>query len=294
MFPTATYQPDSFVSDPNWNTPKTTGSLISSTARNLQDYHTGSINAPSNIQSVKFSYDGTKLFVVQLGLYCFRYTLGTPFTLSGGSFNTRTTLSGLTGLVPSKDGLNFYMTSVVGTGVVGRFTTSTPFDLDNAVFQNQFDTSNEISSPENLDISLDGRYLYVCDNSSYSSEATIALYYLETPFDVTTAVYLEKYVANASDSNIKYVSALKISPNGDYLWFSYWWYDTSISDTRHGLLRIKLNHRFRLYDVGGVTGVDNNTWLGSDQAFGFDYPPQGDRLVFGGNGSSVYSIDYTD
>lgn len=295
MFPLASYQPDLFENDPNWNTPKTTGSLISGHFQDLQDYHTGSIVAPSNTQSLSFSYDGTKLFVVQRSIYCFRYTLGAPFSVSlGGSFDTRTMFTGIYSLVPSKDGLNFYITSEAGTTGVIRYTTSTPFDLDSSVFHSFLDTSNDMTRASGIEISPDGRYLYLCEDSGYTSEVSIFLYYLETPFDITTGVYLEKYVANTYDSNIKNLYSLKVSPNGDYLWFSYWWFDSSISDSRHGLLRLKLNHRFRLYDVDGPDGLDPNTWIASDQALGFEYAPQGDRLLFGGNGSGLYEMTYTD
>lgn len=297
MFPFPAYSPDTFVPDPNWNTPARTGDVISGVGISLSDINHGGTSPPSDITYLRFNDDGTRLYVADSNLYCYVYSLNhTAYDLAetlGRSFNTRKTLSSVNGVTISEDGLNFYFTSS-SSGQVARYTTTTAYDLASASFSESLDTSSQMSSSYGIDISPDGKYLYVSEDSN--TDAIIYLYYMETPHDLSTAVYLESYDAGASDSNLHNLKSLKISPNGDYLWYSYIYFDVDIFNFVKQINRLALSNRFRLNSVVDEGGVDSNTFAGSPDVFGFEYPPAGNVLYFAGglSGDTVYKLTYTD
>jgi len=155
----------------------------------------------NNPRGLAFSSDGTKMFVVgNDGDDVDEYTLTTPFTLFHAtfvdSFSVATEATSATGIAFSSDGAKMF---VIGTTEdnVNEYTLTTPFDVSTASFVDSFSVGGQEIFPEGLAFSSDGAKMFVIGNSGDDVDE----YTLTTPFDVSTASFVNSFSVAAQENN---------------------------------------------------------------------------------------------
>jgi len=147
----------------------------------------------TNPLGVAFSSDGTKMFVVGNAEDDINeYTLSTPFEVSTAAFVDSFSVAGQetdpTGLAFSSDGAKMFVVGLVGRDV-NEYTLTTPFDVSTAAFVDSFSVAFQVINPFGLAFSSDGAKMFVVDNILDN----VNEYTLTTPFDVSTAAFVESF-----------------------------------------------------------------------------------------------------
>jgi len=168
---------------------------------------------------VFFRQDGLKMYVVGLsGKDVNEFDLGTAWDLNGtltfvasASVSAQETIP--SGIFFKPDGTHFY---VVGTAshTVFDFILSTPWDLtDTVTYTNNFKLISEDDTTTDLQFKNDGTKMYVCgiDNDS------VYEYFLSTPWDVTTATFVESFDFSSEESTVE---GIFLKPDGDRLYMT--------------------------------------------------------------------------
>jgi len=152
----------------------------------------------TDAQGLAFSTDGTKMFVVGIsGDDVNQYTLSTPFDVTPALFVDSVSVAEDNqprGLAFSTDGTKMF---VVGNGgdAVYEYTLSTPFDVTPALFVDSFSIAGEDTVPTDLAFSSDGTKMFVVG----AIGSDINEYILSTPFDVSTALFVDSFSVAAQN-----------------------------------------------------------------------------------------------
>ena len=154
----------------------------------------------SSPSGVAFSSDGTKMFVIgDTGNDVNEYTLSTPFDVSTASFvdafSVASQETNPTGVAFSSDGAKMF---VVGTAErdVNEYTLSTPFDVSTASFVDAFSVASQETNPTGVAFSSDGAKMFVV--GSHGDD--VNEYTLSTPFDVSTASFVDAFLVASQES----------------------------------------------------------------------------------------------
>ena len=147
-----------------------------------------------------FSSDGTKMFVVgNTGNDINEYALSTPFDASTATFVDAFSVSSQetdpTGMAFSNDGAKMFVVGYSGDDV-NEYALSTPFDASTATFVDAFSVSSQDSFPTGMAFSNDGAKMFVVGNTGDD----INEYALSTPFDVSTATFVDAFSVSSQDS----------------------------------------------------------------------------------------------
>lgn len=147
--------------------------------------------------SVTFSIDGSKMYVMGNAFdSVFQYTLSTPWDVSTATYAEKLKDVSSQDNDPrdvkfSSDGLKMY---ILGTAHdrVYQYTLSTPWDVSTATYA----TKNKYYGPEDSDcwaftMSSNGSKMYIVGRTL----DRVYQYELSTPWDVSIAVYAEKYAS---------------------------------------------------------------------------------------------------
>jgi len=152
-----------------------------------------------NPQGLAFSSDGTKMFVVDWSVDAVNeYTLSTPFDVSTadfvGSFSVTDEETSPTGVAFSSDGTKMFVVGDVGDDV-DEYTLSTAFDVSTASFEDSFSVEEQGILPQDLAFSSDGTKMFVADIIPLFiiSLGQVNEYTLSTPFDVSTASFVDSF-----------------------------------------------------------------------------------------------------
>jgi hypothetical protein len=146
--------------------------------------------AGNNNEQVRFNEDGTKFFYQSGTQEISAGYLKTPYVLSDSQVITSAEsldvsseeTSSLTGFTFSPNGR--YLFIIGTTAYVHRYTLSTPWNLNTATYDVQFDLSTEESTPEGIQLTPDGRIMYIIG----SGGDKINQYSIPTNWDVSSAV----------------------------------------------------------------------------------------------------------
>jgi len=152
-------------------------------------------------RGLAFSSDGLKMFVVGLfGDGVNEYTLATPFDVSPASFVATFSVAeeeaNLTGFAFSSDGTKMFVVGTSGNGV-NEYTLDTPFDVFTATFVDSFSVAAQEASPGGVAFSSDGTKMFVVGTSG----GDVNEYTLTTPFDVSTASFVESFSVFAQENS---------------------------------------------------------------------------------------------
>ena len=165
-----------------------------------------------------FSDDGTKVYVVGntaagAGVtagaeYVHQFNLGTAWNVGTAGYSTSFYVTNQTGLQPTglyirPNGTTMY---VIGStnDIIFQYTLATPWEVNTASYVNKsFLVSGQESTPVALYFKPDGTKVYIMG----SLTDTIHQYSLFVPWDITTAIYDNKFL---------FVGAQEATPNGLY------------------------------------------------------------------------------
>ena len=143
----------------------------------------------NDIRSVKFSSDGTKMFMLGAqGVAVYAYTLTTAFTVSTtnayiGSFSVASQQSDPYGLAFSSDGTKMFVGGNDGDEI-NEYSLSTGFDISTASFVDVLYVGSTDTNPLALTFSADGTKMFFVGGQNDS-----VYRYNLTAWDVSTAVY---------------------------------------------------------------------------------------------------------
>ena len=146
-----------------------------------------------------FSANGEKMFVVgDSGNNVNEYTLSTPFDVSTASFvdsfSVASQETSPQGLAFSANGEKMFVVGGFGNDV-NEYTLSTPFDVSSASFVDSFSVRSQETSPRGLAFSADGAKMFVVGTSGDD----VNEYTLATPFDVSTASFVDSFSVRLQD-----------------------------------------------------------------------------------------------
>ena len=146
-----------------------------------------------------FSNDGAKMFVVgDDGNDISEYTLSTLFDVSTAAFVHLFDVSmqegAPTGMAFSNDGTKMFVVGWDGADI-NEYTLDTPFDVSTAAFVHLFDVSMQEGAPTGMAFSNDGTKMFVVGWDG----ADINEYTLDTPFDVSTAAFVDSFFVSMQE-----------------------------------------------------------------------------------------------
>tara|TARA_B100001093_G_scaffold391896_1_gene378369 strand:+ start:7698 stop:10439 length:2742 start_codon:yes stop_codon:yes gene_type:complete len=155
--------------------------------------------------SMKFKPDGTKLFVLNESIdTVYEYNLSTPYDLSTISYNNVNIAIGSVegfpeGIFFKPDGTIMYVVGVQHDSV-RMMDLSTPWDISTATYNsaNSFSVNNQDSEPMEVIFDSSGTKMYMVGQATKG----IYSYTLSSAWDVTTAIYDNKYYSMASGTDV--------------------------------------------------------------------------------------------
>jgi len=175
--------------------------LLTATYDNKFKYVRDNENTP---YSMRFSSDGTKMYIVggtQGTVY--QYTLGTAWDITTVNYSGKNFPlydDGCYypyGMSFSSNGGKVYILDGVDKKVF-QFTLSTPWDIGTASFDSKtFIVGSQCPNPYDIYVKSDGTKLYTV---GYTNDKVFQ-YTLNTPYDISTAVYNTKFVYVGGEDN---------------------------------------------------------------------------------------------
>lgn len=220
-----------------------------------------------------FNNDGTKVYAVDQQGSIKQYSLSTPYDISTYTYDN---ISYGTGVTPfdvqfNNDGTKIFFSSYTSSGYrIYERTVATPYDLSSTItnvdYLNFFNTNIR-----GFSFTEDGTKLYVCTVSN----DRVAQYNLTTPFDVSTATYVNYLDASSEDTGPEGVfirndgSQLFVSGiTNDYVYV----YDMSTA-----------------YDISTATYSNTSFYIGGQEgnASGLEFNPDGSKMYIVGTGSDT-------
>jgi len=152
-------------------------------------------------RDLAFSSDGTKMFVVgDAGDDVNEYTLTSPFTLSHTTFVDSFSVAGQdtlpSGVAFSSDGTKMFVVGFANDNV-NEYTLTSPFDVSTASFADSFSVAAQDTNPLGLAFSSDGTKMFVVGIVGDD----VNEYTLTSPFDVSTASFVDSFSVAAQDTN---------------------------------------------------------------------------------------------
>ena len=168
-----------------------------STAVYLQNFSVAA--QETSPQELFFKPDGTKMYVLgRTGDDVNEYDLSTPWDVSTAvylqNFSVAAQETSPTGLFFKPDGTEMYVVGTVGDDV-NEYDLSTPWDVSTAVYLQLFSVAAQETTPQELFFKPDGTKMYVLGKTSDD----VNEYDLGTPWDVTSAVYLQNFSVAAQE-----------------------------------------------------------------------------------------------
>jgi len=141
-----------------------------------------------------------KMFVVGVvGQDINEYTLTTPFDVSTADFVDSFSVVGQEteprGLAFSSDGTKMFVLGNDGNDV-NEYMLTTPFDVSTGIFVDSFSVAAQETVPTDLAFSSDGDKMFVVGNVGDA----VYEYTLTTPFDVSTASFVDSFSVAAQDT----------------------------------------------------------------------------------------------
>ena len=156
-------------------------------------------------QGLDFSYDGTKMFVLQSGGTIYAYNLSTAWDSSTASYSNTsldiTTVhsanSAPHGIMFSKDGTKLYTTDYTADKV-HQYSLSTAYDLSSTVTHDgDYGSSSLFQQPGDIYVNRKGTHIYIPDvNAEVIREIVMS-----TALDISTASLTSTNFSHATQGN---------------------------------------------------------------------------------------------
>lgn len=162
-----------------------------------------------NPSSIQIDPTGEKMFVLcDTGQAVYSYALSTPWDISTLTMNGRSTVSTPPtpgGVCYGNNGTKFYAVSTTTDYLVYEYNLSTAYDTTTATFVTSVNMSSVITSILDIQISNDGKILYL-SNASGINEAI-----LSTPWSIASFVSVDDGIPLSDDSDMR---GIQVSPSG--------------------------------------------------------------------------------
>jgi len=163
-------------------------------------------------KGISFKSDGTRMYIAGFqNDKIYEYSLSTPWDVSTASFVDDFDISANTdnvaGVFLRRDGTRMYLTEEGKSQLVTEYSLSTAWDITTASFVDDFDVGSEESEPDGVFFKPDGTRMYVTGPGSDK----VHEYSLSTPWDVTTASFVDDFDASAQSS---FKRGLYFKPDG--------------------------------------------------------------------------------
>ena len=162
-------------------------------------------------RDVKFNSDGTKMFYLGgTGKNVYEYTLTTAFDVSSRSYVDSFSVSPVgfpEELEFSPDGTKMFVLDDTGNDV-NEFKLTTGFDISTASYVQTFSVSAQEGTPTGLAFTYGGTKMFV---TGWGND-TVIEYTLGTPFDISTATFIDTYAI--ADAVTNHPSAITFSSDG--------------------------------------------------------------------------------
>ena len=148
-----------------------------------------------------FKPDGTKMYVLGYGGDDINeYTLSTPWDISTASYVQVFSVAAQDtvpyGLFFKPDGTKMYVSGTAGDDV-NEYTLSTPWDISTASYLQNFSVAAQDTAPYGLFFKPDGTKFYIIG----AIGVDINEYNLSTPWDISTASYLQNFSVSSQDTS---------------------------------------------------------------------------------------------
>ena len=173
-------------------------------------------------KTIKFSNDGKKLFLFNDNGNAQFHNLATPYDVASISASTlipddglnyktaynSSAISSLKGVAFNNDGTKMYLNDgTKGTTDVTQVKLSTPFDPSSGTFEYNLNTTSTVGSGTftmDLYFDDDGTRLYISqgNNNSTVTATHIFVWKLSTPFELSSATYVDKYQIDGNGNNV--------------------------------------------------------------------------------------------
>ena len=255
--------------------------------------HTSSYDVSSqttDLEDVTFKTDGTKMYVLGGGSNdtVYQYSLSSAWDSSGASYESKSFAlnsqdTSPTGLTFKSDGTKMYVTGNDGD-TLEEYALSSAWDVSTASASHSLDISGEETSPEDVEISSDGKYIYVAGGQ----QDGIDVYALSTAYDLSTASYVR--TADVSGTGTTLSSCfVNVSTN------QFWALDKdgrTVSEYTIGSFSYPTASPVTVTGLTNGTSYTFNVW--AINAFGWSSPsdasggvsPAAQRALFGGGDST--------
>jgi len=167
-------------------------------------------------QGFVFSSDGTKGYVCgDTNNTIYQYTFSVAWDISTGTYASKSFSVATQGTSPQSicfksDGSIMYVINdgSSATNAIFQYTLGTPWDISTATYTSKtiatyFDNNYYEATPTGLDISSDGTKIYFIGQSTgLTSQSKVFVYYLTTPWDISTANTYISPTVTAQDTSI--------------------------------------------------------------------------------------------
>jgi DNA-binding beta-propeller fold protein YncE len=166
-----------------------------STASYVQNF--GVSSQSTTPHGIDFSYDGTKMFIMQNGGTLFSYTLSTAWDVTSASYDNKSLLlstinsanTGPLGLMFNIDGTKVYMPDYNGDKVY-QYSLSTAFDISTLSYNNvSFGSASLFQSVTDIYVNRAETHIYLSD----SVADTVVEIVMSTASDLTNASLTSSY-----------------------------------------------------------------------------------------------------
>ncbi|WP_440918257.1 autotransporter domain-containing protein [Candidatus Pelagibacter sp.] len=173
-------------------------------------------------KTIKFSNDGKKLFLFNSNGSAQFHNLTSPYDVASISASTlipddglnyktaynSSAINDLKGVAFNNDGTKMYLNDgTKGTTDVTQVKLSTPFDPSSGTFEYNLNTTSTVGNGTftmDLYFDDDGTRLYISQGleNSTGSAAHIFVWKLSTPFELSSATYVDKYQIDGNGNNV--------------------------------------------------------------------------------------------
>jgi sugar lactone lactonase YvrE len=170
-----------------------------------------------NPHGLFFKPDGTKMYVTgQTGDDVNEYDLSTPWDISTASYLQNFSVAAQevspTDLFFKPDGTKMYVIGQSGDNV-NEYSLSSAWDVSTASYVQNFSVASQETVPRGLFFKPDGTKMYIIG----STGDDVNEYDLSTPWDISTASYVQNFFVNAQDG---LPSGLFFKPDGTQFWIT--------------------------------------------------------------------------
>ena len=165
----------------------------------------------------RWSYDGTKIFIVGDNTDIHRHTASTAYDVTSVSStvdNEITLTEAIENIIFKSDGTKVYTLQNTTTDIIRQYSLSTPWDISTATSDNKSYSSLQSTATRDFFIRYDGLKLYTMGNTTDK----MFQHTLSTAWDISTASYDSVQLDLATEGSQTSPSALWFAPTGEYVW----------------------------------------------------------------------------